>query len=44
MNRIKFIISVFICLALLSCSKSRQEKVEQKVNEKIDQKLDETLK
>lgn len=42
MNRVKFILSCFVLLALLSCSKI-QEKVEQKVNEKIDQKIDETL-
>ncbi|MBS1494592.1 MAG: hypothetical protein JST55_13850 [Bacteroidetes bacterium] len=42
MNRVKFILSVLVCIVLLSCSKV-QEKVEQKVNEKIDQKIDETL-
>lgn len=46
MNRIKFAVSIFVLLALLSCdsvSNKIQEKVEQKVNEKIDKTIDDAM-
>ncbi len=38
-----YIVSVFILIAVLNCSKIT-EKVEQKVNEKVDQKIEENMK
>jgi hypothetical protein len=46
MSRVKFILSIFTLLALLSCdsvSNRIQQKVEQKVNEKIDKTIDDAM-